>query len=59
MSCHDELARADKSEYFAIPRKGKNAIEDLEEFTRDQANFQKTLEALAKTVSKSADTPSL
>ncbi len=55
MPCHDELAKADKSDYLAIPVNGKTPVEALEEFTRDQNNFRKTLEALAKSVSKSAD----
>jgi len=59
MPCHDELSKADKSDYFPIPTKGKNPVEALEEFTRDQKNFRKTLEALAKSVSKSAETPAL
>lgn len=59
MACHDELSKADKSDYMAIPLNGKSADEALEEFTRDQANFRRTLEALAKSVSKSADTPAL
>lgn len=59
ISCHDELSKADKSDYIAIPTAGKTPVEALEEFTRDQKNFRKTLEALAKSVSKSAETPSL
>ena len=59
MPCHDALAAADKSEYMAIPTNGKTAVEALNEFTSDQSNFRKTLEALAKSVSKSADTPVL
>lgn len=54
MACHDELSKADKSDYFAIPLDGKNPQEALEEFTRDQANFRKTLEALAKSITASA-----
>jgi len=59
MPCHDELSKADKSDYIAIPTAGKSPVKALEEFTRDQTNFRKTLEALAKSVSKSAETPSL
>lgn len=59
MPCHDELSKADKSDYIAIPTAGKSPVEALEEFTRDQKNFRKTLEALAKSVSKTAETPSL
>lgn len=56
MPCHDELSKADKSDYLPIPVAGRTPVEALEEFTRDQNNFRKTLEALAKSVSKSADT---
>jgi hypothetical protein len=59
MPCHDELSKADKSDYMAIPLNGKSPVHALEEFTRDHVNFKKTLEALAKSVSKTADTPAL
>jgi hypothetical protein len=59
MTCHDELSKADKSDYLPIPTGGKDPAAALQEFTGDQNNFRKTLEALAKSVSKSAETPSL
>jgi hypothetical protein len=59
MPCHDELSKADKSDYLPIATDGRSPVEALEEFTRDQANFRKTLEALAKSVSASANTPLL
>lgn len=55
--CHDSIAAADRSEYFAIPTGGKSAQQALMEFTKDQANFRKTLEMLAKSVSQSAGVP--
>ena len=60
MDCHDAIAAADKSEYNAIPwnREDQNGAQKaLMEFTRDQANFRKTLEMLAKSVSQSAGVP--
>ena len=59
MQCHDALAAADKSDYLAIPLNGHGPQEALAEFTADQTNFRKTLEALAKSVSQSAATPVL
>lgn len=59
MECHNKLSEADKSDYQAIPCDGKSPQDALKEFTTDQANFQKTLEALAKSVSQSAATPEL
>jgi hypothetical protein len=60
MDCHDEIAAADRSEYFAIPwdRKAPNGAQKaLKDFTCDQENFRKTLEMLAKSVSQSAGVP--
>lgn len=56
--CHYELATADKSEYFpiAVSSSPQKALAD---FTADKANFQKVMEALAKSVSKSAEVPLL
>jgi len=59
MPCHDALCAADKSDYQAISLAGKSAAEALQEFTSNQANFRKTMEALAKSVSQSALTPEL
>lgn len=59
MDCHDKLGAADKSEYNAIPYDKSSptgAQEALAEFTRDQTNFKKTMEMLAKSVSASAYT---
>jgi len=57
MECHDRIAAADRSEYFAIPINGRTAQHALADFTKDQANFRKTLEMLAKSVSQSAGVP--
>jgi hypothetical protein len=62
MECHDKLGAIDKSEYEAIPYDSSNpdgAQVALREFTSDQANFKNTLTALAKSVSKSAETLSV
>ena len=60
MPCHDALCAADKSDYQAISlADGKSPQAALQEFTADQANFRKTMEALAKSVTKSAETPAL
>lgn len=58
LPCHYELAEADKSEYFPIPVTS-TPQEALAKFTADKANFQKVMEALAKSVSKSANVPEL
>ena len=57
LSAYDQLAAADRSEYHAIPVNGRSAQDALIEFTKDQANFRKTLEMLAKSVSQSAGVP--
>jgi len=56
MDCYDEtLAALDKAEYNAIDIKsGESAQDALARFTADRENFRKTLEQLAKSVSKSA-----
>lgn len=62
MECHDRLSEIDKSEYEAIPYdKSDNdgAVQALKDYTTDQANFKRTLEQLAKSVSKSAETVTL
>jgi hypothetical protein len=59
MECYNKLSEADKSDYQAIPCSGKTPQVALQEFTADQANFRKTMEALAKSVSQSAETPAL
>ena len=58
LSCHHELAAADKSEYFPIPV-SSSPQQALADFTADKANFQKVMESLAKSVSKSADVPEI
>lgn len=58
LPCHYELAEADKSEYFPI-KVASSPQQALAEFTADKMNFQKVMEALAKSVSKSANVPEL
>lgn len=53
MECYNDLASIQRSEYFPIP--GANPQQALADFTADQTNFQKTLDQLARTVSKSAE----
>jgi hypothetical protein len=62
MPCWDELSQVQKSEYMPIPYDKTvkhGAIIALRDFTKDPANFQQTLRALAASVSKSAETPEL
>jgi len=59
MPCYDELSAIDKAEYEPVGSADDNPQEALACFTADQNNFRRTLEALAKSVSKSAATPSL
>lgn len=57
MDCYDNLSQIDKCEYMPIefdPDVPNDAVYKLRDFTADTANFQKTLEQLAKTVSVSA-----
>ena len=57
MNCYDDLSQIDKCEYMPIefdPEIPNDAVYKLRDFTADTANFQKTLEQLAKTVSASA-----
>jgi hypothetical protein len=56
--CYESLAELDKSEVDIIGPL-KEAPQKLKEFTGDKANFKKVLAALAKTVSKSTETPVL
>ena len=56
MNCHYRLAELDKSVYQAIEYDESvkdDAVKKLQEFTSNTANFMKTLEALAKSVSQS------
>lgn len=57
MSCYDDLTQIDKCEYMPIEFDSSiphDPVYKLREFTADRANFQKTLDQLAKTVSASA-----
>lgn len=62
MPCYNRLASVDKSEYEAI---AFDASDDegpqkaLAAYTSNQANFKRVMEQLAKSVSKSAETPAL
>ena len=56
-SAFNNLSQIDKCEYMPIefdPEVKNDAVYKLRDFTADTANFQKTLEQLAKTVSVSA-----
>ena len=57
LDCYDNLSQIDKCEYMPIewdPEIPNDRVYKLRDFTADTANFQKTLEQLAKTVSASA-----
>ena len=57
MDCYGDLEAIDKLEYHGFsfdPSVRGDAVQKLRDFTADNANFQKTLEQLAKTVSASA-----
>jgi len=55
MDCYDHLAAIDKCEWNAIESDDSSThAEALEQFTQDQANFDKAMDALAASVSKSA-----
>lgn len=58
LPCHYDLSAADRSEYLSIPVT-TTPQQALADFTGDKANFQKVMEALAKSVSKSAEVPEL
>ena len=55
--CYDALDQVDKGEWEPIP--GPDFVAGLAEYTGNTANFQKALLALAKSVSKSVETPTL
>jgi hypothetical protein len=62
MPCWDELSQVQKSEYMPIAYDKSvkhGAVYALRDFTKDPANFQRSLKALAASVSKSAETPEL
>jgi hypothetical protein len=54
LPCYNELSAIQGSEYFAVGNAGDNPQEALKRFTADQANFKRTLEQLAKTISNTA-----
>ena len=57
MRCYDDLSQIDKCEFMPIefdPEVPNDAVYKLRDFTADTANFQRTLQQLAKTVSASA-----
>lgn len=56
--CYHDLAALDRSEVEFIGSVS-DAAKLMTEFTRDQENFKRTLSALAKSISKSAEVPIL
>ena len=54
LACYNELSQIQRSEYFPVGNAGDNPQEALKTFTADQANFKKTLDQLARTISASA-----
>ena len=62
MECYNRLAEVDRSEYEPIPYNRSNpegAAKALEEYTRDHDHFRHVMEQLARSVSRSAETPAL
>jgi hypothetical protein len=62
MPCYDRLSQVHRCEYEPIPYDKSDAYgpqKALHAFTADPKNFQATLNQLAKSVSKSAETPEL
>lgn len=59
LPCYDALSAIDKSEFMPIAVDGLSPQAALAEFTADRENFKQTLMQLARSVSKSADTPTL
>jgi len=60
--CYDELSQIDRCEYEAISFDANDkhgAVKALRDFTSDETAFRETLEALAASVVKSAETPEL
>jgi hypothetical protein len=55
--CYEELASADKSSWNLIP--GPDYVAGMTAYTADSANFKKVMEALGKSVSKSAEVETL
>jgi len=56
----DTIAALDKAEYNKIPRlDGQSPQKAMEAYVSDQAVFRRTLEQLAKSISKSAEVPIL
>ncbi len=51
---YDELAAADRSEYYTVGEIGHDPQAALRRYTQDTSNFQKILASLAKSVSKSS-----
>ncbi len=54
MDCHERLSELQRVSWQAVARRGEDPVEGLRHFTTDQANFQRVLDNLAKTVSASA-----
>lgn len=56
---YDRLSQIDKSEWETVEFEGLNAQEALQKFTSDPASFRTTLQQLAASVSRSAETVAL
>lgn len=62
MPCFDELSKAQKSEYEAIPYDSSDpegAQKAIADFTKDRVHFTNVLKALAASVSKTAEVPAI
>jgi len=59
MPCYDDLSAIDKCEWEVVGSADDDPREALVDFTSKEDNFRNTLEQLAKSISKSASTPTL
>jgi hypothetical protein len=60
LSCYDDLASIDKSEYEPIEIEGtESPVQALVRYTQDTEAFRQAMEMLGKSVSASADVPEL
>ncbi len=57
--CYDRLSQIDKSEWEVVEYEGLSPQDALQKFTTDPASFKTTLQQLAASVSRSAETVAL
>ncbi len=61
MDCYDELESLNRCVYESIELNGKTPVDALREFVQDSTKFDRTMEALGKTITQTAqvDTPEM